>query len=81
VVPTVYRDGPYRFFFYSADRNEPPHVHVERDASRAKFWLDPVRLARSGGFGPAELRQIERLVVEQQSRFLRAWDDYFIITD
>jgi Domain of unknown function (DUF4160) len=40
----------------SADRNEPVHVHVERDASRVKFWLDPVRLARSGGFTPAELR-------------------------
>jgi hypothetical protein len=41
-VPTVHRDGPYRFFFYSADRNEPVHVHVERDASRAKFWLQVI---------------------------------------
>ena len=80
-MPTVHREGPYRFFFYSADRNEPPHVHVERDANRAKFWLDPVRLARSGGFGAAELQQVERLVIARKELLLRAWNEYFIITD
>jgi len=80
-VPTVHREGPYRFFFYSADRNEPPHVHVERETNRAKFWLDPVRLARSGGFGAAELQRIERLVIERQPLLLRAWDEYFTVTE
>ena len=80
-MPTVHREGPYRFFFYSADRHEPPHVHVERDASRAKFWLDPVRLARSGGFGPAELQQVERLVTAQAQLLLKAWNEYFIKPD
>jgi len=36
-MPTILRVGPYRFFFYSADGEEPPHVHVERDDSVAKF--------------------------------------------
>jgi hypothetical protein len=76
-VPTVLQEGPYRFFFYSADRNEPVHIHVERDANRAKFWLAPVRLARSGGFGAAELLRVERLVVEREGLLLRAWDEYF----
>ena len=70
-----------RFFFYSADRNEPAHVHVEREANRAKFWLGPVRLARSGGFGAAELQRLERLVIEQEQLFLRMWDEYFTITE
>ncbi len=52
---TVLRVGPYRFFFFAGDRAEPPHVHVERDANRAKVWLDPVRLRESGGFPRAEL--------------------------
>lgn len=30
-MPTVLRSGPYRFFFYAGDRDEPPHVHIERD--------------------------------------------------
>ena len=80
-MPTVHHEGPYRFFFYSADRNEPPHVHVERDAQRAKFWLDPVRLARSGGFGATELQQVERLVIARDQLLLKAWNEYFIITD
>jgi hypothetical protein len=76
-VPTVFREGPYRLFFYSADRNEPVHVHVERDADRAKFWLDPVRLARSGGFAAAELRDVERLVVANRQRLMEKWNEYF----
>jgi hypothetical protein len=63
------------------DRSEPPHVHVERDANRTKFWLDPVRLARSGGFGAAELQQVERLVIAREQLLLGAWDEYFIVTD
>jgi hypothetical protein len=36
-MPTVLRLGPYRFFFYAGDADEPPHVHVERDKDKAKF--------------------------------------------
>jgi len=36
-LPTVLRSGPYRFFFYSADRDEPPHVHVEHQGDIAQF--------------------------------------------
>ena len=39
--------GPYRIYFYSHQPNEPPHVHVDRDDLSAKFWLDPVALARN----------------------------------
>lgn len=80
-MPTVHREGAYRFFFYSADRHESPHVNIEREANRAKFWLDPVRLARSGGFGAAELVRLERLVDELQSVLLREWNEYFSVTE
>ena len=76
-MPTVVWEGPYRIFFYSGDRHEAPHVHVERDAKRAKFWLDPVRLGDSGGLGAAELRRIERLVDQHAERLLTAWHEYF----
>lgn len=49
-MPTVLRSGPYRAFFYAGDRHEPPHVHIERDRSKAKYWLEPVGLASSSGF-------------------------------
>jgi hypothetical protein len=47
--------GPYWFFFYSFDCNEPMHVHVRRDRQQAKFWLAPVSLAWNHGFGAREL--------------------------
>ena len=76
-MPTVLRSGPYRFFFYSGDGDEPPHVHVERDDNTAKFWLGPVRLQRSGGFRPAEVRRIQRLVEQHREELLRSGEAYF----
>ncbi len=61
---TVLRIGPYRFYFYSHESNEPPHIHVDRDKQTCKFWIEPVGLARNLGFGPKELRTIEALVIE-----------------
>lgn len=55
-MPTIAIVGPYRVFFYSADGVEPRHVHIERDEGIAKYWLSPVRLARSRGFGPDSSR-------------------------
>ncbi len=76
-MPTVLRLGPYRFFFYAGDGAEPCHIHVERDNNTAKFWLDPVRLQFSRGFGRNEIHDIQSLVVENQVQLLRSWYDYF----
>jgi hypothetical protein len=76
-MPTVLRQGPYRLFFYSGDRVEPPHVHVERGDNEAKVWLDPVRVQRNTGFRAAELRDIERLVSSHQGELLEAWNGFF----
>jgi len=76
-MPTIYREGPYRFFFYADDESEPPHVHVTRERFKAKFWLRPVRLQNSGGFSRNELNRIQRLIQEKQELLLRGWDGYF----
>ena len=76
-MPTVLRSGPYRFFFYSSDANEPHHVHVQRDDKIAKFWLDPIRLQRSGDFGRNEIGQVRSIIQEHQTELLEAWNDYF----
>jgi len=76
-MPTIANIGPYRFFFYSSDRDEPPHIHVERERNKAKFWLDPVRLQYSKGFSQSEINRVQRLVEENRERFLRRWDEFF----
>ena len=76
-MPTVLIEGPYRFFFYSGDRHEPPHIHVERENMKAKFWLHPVRLQSSGGFNRNEINRIQRLVEEHREYLLRRWNEFF----
>ncbi len=76
-MPTVLRSGPYRFFFYAGDRDEPLHVHVEREDKVAKFWLSPVRLQESGGFSRSELNRVRQLVHVHQDRLKEAWHEYF----
>jgi hypothetical protein len=76
-MPTVHRSGPFRFFFYSGDGDEPPHIHVERDDCEAKFWLDPIELVRSHGFDGKEINRIRHLVEKHQWHFLEDWNEFF----
>jgi hypothetical protein len=76
-MPTVLEDGPYSFVFFSSDKGEPVHIHVKRDRQIAKFWLDPISLAKNRGFKEHELNQIARLVVKHQQTLLEAWHEYF----
>jgi len=73
-VPTVLRLGPYRFYLYSHEPNEPPHVLVDRDDLSATFRLRPLALATNLGFSPRELRRLETLVAEHRQELPEAWD-------
>lgn len=72
-MPTVFRHGPYRFYFHS---HEPAHVHVDRDSHSAKIWLGTVSAARNRGFSAVELRRVLRSVKQNRARLLEAWDDH-----
>jgi len=76
-MPTILRIGPYRFFFYTGDRDEPEHIHVERDDKIAKFWLNPIRLQSSRGFSRKEIRQMQQIIHENQIQFIKGWNEYF----
>ncbi len=75
-MPTVLRSGPYRVYFFSHEPNEPPHVHVDRDDRSAKFWLQPLALARNLGFPPHELRKVQTLIENNRDKLLEAWHGY-----
>ena len=78
-MPTIHREGPYRFYFFSHEPNEPAHIHVDRDEYSAKFWLDPVGLVRNYGFSSRELNRIHQMVVIHRNIFRQKWDGYFSI--
>lgn len=75
-MPTILRFGAYRFFFYSNEKGEPPHIHVQRENFLAKFWLNPTVLASSKHFSSHELRMLSKYVEENQELFMEAWNEH-----
>ena len=76
-MPTVLEIEGFRFFFYSADRNEPPHIHIRKAGQEAKFWLNPIRLAHLGRFKPSDLRRMNEILEENQEYILERWNEQF----
>ena len=76
-MPTIKRiTGPYRFFFYSFDCNEPMHIHVQRDRMTCKFWLAPIALGHNRGFSPRELNRIRGIIEDNLEQMTEAWDEH-----
>lgn len=75
-MPTDLRSGHYGFYFYSHERHEPPHIHVDRDQDSCKDWLTPTALSSSLGFNAWELREIERLVYLNRGILMNAWEEF-----
>ncbi|MFN3508878.1 MAG: DUF4160 domain-containing protein [Allorhizobium sp.] len=76
-MPTVLRKYGFRFHFYSADRYEPPHIHVDGNGGEAKVWLADLTVAEAGGFSQRDLARILEVVEEHRQQMLEAWNDYF----
>jgi hypothetical protein len=76
-MPALLRVRGYRFFFFSMESREPPHIHVAHAGRYAKFWLEPVGLASVRGFRSHELTEIRRIVLENGQFFMEKWHEYF----
>jgi hypothetical protein len=75
--PTVFREGGFRFYFFS--REEPRiHVHVHGQNGEAKFWLEPqIELAQNYGLSQKELSEALRLIKEHKHDIRSAWHKHF----
>lgn len=76
-MPTVLRIGAFRFYFYSHEPNEPPHIHVDRGDATIKIWLDDGAVARSRGFRAHEIGGIVAMVEDHKARLLEVWYEHF----
>lgn len=81
MTPTVHREGPFRYFFYSNEGTEPPHIHVEGADGSAKVWIGTGAMASHTGIRPADLARITAIVREHRTQFMEAWNGHFGITD
>lgn len=75
-MPTVFRQGGYRFFFFSNEGKEPVHVHVERGEALAKLWLTG-HVAWTVGFRTGELTEISALVRAHHALVQESWNAHF----
>src|SRR5215472_8023548 len=64
--PTVLRWAPYRAFFHSNERGEPPHIHVRAGDHEAKFWLHDLSVAVNAGCPAYEIGAIIRHLRSQR---------------
>ena len=77
-MPKIYEQNGYRFFFYSAEGDEPCHVHVKKGEGDGKIWLEPeLKEEYLVDFKSQEKKQISKIVQEQRDYFIRRWYEYF----
>ena len=75
--PTIHREGPFRFFFYSNEGGEPPHVHIQAGGGEAKAWINPPAFASHAGIPVKDLARILTIIKHHQPNFLEAWNEHF----
>jgi hypothetical protein len=76
-MPTLLRWRGFRFFFYSADSWEPPHIHVRKGGNEVKIWLNDLSVAVNFGHPAQDLNEIVRCARENRITFMEAWNDHF----
>jgi uncharacterized protein DUF4160 len=75
--PTVFRDGPFRFFFFSREE-ERLHIHVQSPDGEAKFWIEPqIELARNYDLTEQDLSRALQLIVDREQEIRDAWHKHF----
>jgi len=77
MCPTVFKEGPYRFFFFSREESRK-HVHIACTEGEAKFWIEPIiSLATYHGLSKQQLKKLQSLVENRKHEIISAWEDHF----
>ncbi len=73
----IFRDTRSRkYYFFSNESNEPPHVHVTQAERSAKFWMEfPIRLEYNHKFSGKELREMERIIELNRELIMEKWNE------
>jgi hypothetical protein len=75
--PTIFRDGSFRFYFFSREEARI-HVHVQCPDGEAKFWLEPaIALAHNYGLSDKQVRAAQQLVETHADEIRSAWRKHF----
>ncbi|PIR23272.1 MAG: hypothetical protein COV44_03585 [Deltaproteobacteria bacterium CG11_big_fil_rev_8_21_14_0_20_45_16] len=75
-MPTILRKNGFRFFFYSREGAEPPHIHVIGRGGEMKIWLDPIEIAAVYRLVAKDQREVLRITKENVRLLLNSWKDW-----
>ena len=72
-MPTILRRDGYRFFFYSREGREPPHIHVIGHEGEMKVWLESISVAKVYRLPLSKQRKVLEIIQENKEFFQDAW--------
>ena len=75
-MPTILTEDGFRLYFYANEGMEPKHVHVQHGGEAAKFWIEPVVLAKNKGMNASELKRAAKIVSKHESLIAEKWDEF-----
>lgn len=75
-MPNLFRWRNCRFYFYSHEGNEPPHVHVDCAENSLKVWLHSMKMAYCEGFTSKEAKELMKVIEENRELFLEKWHEH-----
>jgi hypothetical protein len=68
--PTVFREGKYRFYFFSKEEQRI-HIHVISPEGEAKFWLEPIiSLANYSGLSKRQLNFLQKTIERHKNEIV-----------
>lgn len=77
MTPTIFRDGPFRFFFFSREATRM-HVPVSHPDGEARLGLSPaVELASHTGLAPLVINEAQKRVEHHRQEIIDAWHQHF----
>jgi hypothetical protein len=75
--PTFLNENGYRIFIWSKEEDRK-HVHVVKGNQKCKYWLEPnIELAENKGFKEFELKEINKIINENEQKFKDRWNSHF----
>jgi hypothetical protein len=75
-MPTVLTKDGFRFFFYSREGNEPPHIHIIGKGGEMKIWLSDLEIAKVYNLSPKEQRIVLEITATNVELLKKEWGNF-----
>ncbi len=75
-MPTILTKDGFRFFFYSHEGSEPPHIHIIGKGGEMKVWLNTLSISKVYNLSPKEQRIVLEIVTVNVELFKKEWENF-----